>query len=65
MSCHKMPAIKKIGIRVLCKTCIDARTKALKRHKAEKLELTKIKENEWDEKRVDVIGTNGNEGLHY
>lgn len=25
----------------------------------------KKKDDEWDEKRVDVIGSNGNDGLHY
>jgi len=24
-----------------------------------------IVEDEWDEKRVDVVGSNGNDGLHY
>ena len=24
-----------------------------------------IKEEEWDEERIDIIGKNGNDGLHY
>ena len=30
-----------------------------------KLNIADKKEEEWDEKRVDVVGSNGNEGLHY
>lgn len=29
MSCQKMPAIKKVGNRILCKNCVDARNKAI------------------------------------
>lgn len=29
MSCQKMPAIKKVGNRILCKKCVDARNKAI------------------------------------
>jgi hypothetical protein len=29
MSCQKMPAIKKVGCRVLCKNCVNARNKAI------------------------------------
>jgi hypothetical protein len=25
----------------------------------------KVADEEWDEKRIDVVGSNGNDGLHY
>lgn len=30
-----------------------------------KKKLNIVESEEWDEKRVDVVGQNGNEGLHY
>lgn len=59
MSCHRVPAVKKIGFRVMCQNCCDARKTALKKHKE------KNTANDWDEKRLDIIGQNGNDGLHY
>ena len=34
MSCHKQPAIKKVGVRVLCKKCVDMRNAAIKKVKS-------------------------------
>lgn len=61
MSCHRLPAVKKIGFRVLCQSCIDARKKAIAKSKAK----PKILNDSWDEKRADIISSNGNDGLHY
>ena len=65
VSCHKLPAYKKIGFRVMCKSCIVARETALKKHKAKIKVETKVQDTDWDEKRLDIIGSNGNDGLHY
>ena len=61
MSCHRSPAVKKIGFRVLCQNCLDARKKAIAKSK----QKPKAKDELWDEKRADIISSNGNEGLHY
>lgn len=58
MSCHKREAITKIGRRVLCKQCNEARLKAQKKP-------VKYNEDWQSEDRARAIAQNGNDGSHY
>ena len=58
----ELDRVNKHSAMVLCEgcgfTCVDHEGKCIGN-------CTKDHANDWDESRVDVIGQNGNDGLHY